>query len=112
MNVYDAANTLAHAIKNSEEYKNYKHMETAIKTHEPVKKMIDDFHAKQFELQKKQLSGETPSEFEMKQLQKLAETASVDPLARDFLTAEMRFSLMMQDVSKILSDVMEVEKLQ
>jgi cell fate (sporulation/competence/biofilm development) regulator YlbF (YheA/YmcA/DUF963 family) len=73
-------------------------------------KMIEDFHAKQFELQKKQMMGETPTEFEMKQLQKLVEVASVDPLARDFLSAEMRFTMMMQDVSKILGDVMGLEK--
>lgn len=112
MNVYDAANNLARAIKDSQEYKNYKQMEASVKTSEPVKKMIDDFHAKQFELQKKQMMGEQPSEFEMKQLQKLVEVASIDLLARDFISAEMRFTLMMQDVSKILSDVMELEKSQ
>lgn len=110
MNVYDAANNLARSIRESHEYKSYKQMEEAVKSSEPVMKMIKDFHAKQFELQKKQMMGETPTEFEMKQLQKLVEVASVDPLARDFLSAEMRFTMMMQDVSKILGDVMGLEK--
>lgn len=112
MNVYDAANHLAKAIRDSEEYKAFKRMEASVKTSEPVKKMIEDFHAKQFELQKKQMMGETPSEFEIKQLQKLVEVASIDPLARDYISAEMRYMLMIQDVSKILGDVMGLDNSQ
>jgi cell fate (sporulation/competence/biofilm development) regulator YlbF (YheA/YmcA/DUF963 family) len=108
MNVYDEARRLARSIKDSEEYRAYKRAEESVKGSESVKKMIDDFHVRQFELQRKQMLGDEPSEFEMKQLQKMVEVASVDPVARDFLSAELRFTLMMQDVSKILGEVMEL----
>lgn len=108
MNVYDDARQLAKSIKDSEEYAAYKRAEVVAFKSESVKQMIDDFHKKQYELQRRQLMGEEPSEFEMKQLQKLVEVVSVDPVARDFLSAEMRFTLMMQDISKILGEVMEL----
>ncbi len=105
-NVYDAAHTLAHAIKDSEEFKNFRALEAEVKGNESLKAMVEDFQKRQLELQAAQLQGIQPDEDKMNTLQELFSVLSKDPKAAEYFQAEMRFNQLMTDVSKILGDVM------
>ena len=70
--------------------------------------MIEDFHMKQMEVQAKQLMGEEVSQEMMQQVQNLYQVVATDPLAAQYLQCEMRFQVMMQDVYKILGEVMDI----
>ncbi len=105
-NVYDAAHTLAHAIKDSEEFKKFRELEGQVKDNESLKAMVEDFQKRQLELQALQLQGIQPDEEKITKLQELFEILSKDPKAAEFFQAEMRFNQLMTDVSKILGDVM------
>ena len=59
---------------------------------------------KQFEVQTKQMMGEQVGADIMGQVQELYQIMAKDPLAAQYLQAEMRFNLMMNDVYKILGD--------
>ncbi|QIB69447.1 YlbF family regulator [Aminipila butyrica] len=105
MNVYDLARNLATAIKDSEELKQYEAMKSTVSQNEEITAMINDFQGKQMEMQTMQLTGqEIDAEF-TGQIQQLYGIMMSDPLAAQYLQAELRFSLMMNDIYKILGEV-------
>ena len=58
MNVYDEAHNLEKAIKESEEYKQFKVARDKVATNEELDAMLKDFQQKQMEVQAKQMMGE------------------------------------------------------
>lgn len=106
MNVYDQAHNLARAIKESEEFKQYDYLKKVIDQKEDLSKMVKDFQSKQFEMQAKQMMGEEVGPEMMQGIQELYQIIMTDPTASQYMQAEMRFSLMMNDVYKILGEVM------
>ena len=104
MNVYDQAHGLAQAIKASEEFKQYDALKKQIDANEELSKMIKDFQTKQLEFQTKQMMGETVGPEDMAVIQQLYAIMAKDPLAAQYLEAEMRFSLMMKDVYEIVGE--------
>ena len=106
MNVYDQAHNLARAIKESEEFKQYDYLKKVIEQKEDLSKMVKDFQSKQFEMQAKQMMGEEVGPEMMQGIQELYQIIMTDPTASQYMQAEMRFSLMMNDVYKILGEVM------
>ncbi len=105
-NVYDAAHTLAHAIKDSEEFKKFRELEEAITANDSLKTMIGDIQKRRMEIQAAQLQGIQPDQDVQEKFQALVAVAAKDPTAAEYLQAEMRFNQLMTDVSKILGDVM------
>lgn len=108
MNVYNEAHNLEHAIKESEEYKQMAAAKVKIDADPELKKVIDDFHKKQLAVQTKQMMGEEVGQDVMQAMQDLYAVVAKDPAAAEFLQCEMRFGLMMQDVYKILGDVISI----
>lgn len=109
MNVYDQAHGLAKAIRESEEFKQYDQLKKIIDQNEELSKIIKDFQAKQFEAQAKQMMGENAAPDMMQQVQNLYQIIMKDPSAAQYMQAQMRFSLMMNDVYKILGEVMGLD---
>ncbi|HZK62245.1 MAG TPA: YlbF family regulator, partial [Anaerovoracaceae bacterium] len=108
MNVYDAAHNLAKAIKDSEEYIQYEEIKNSVSGKDELSGMLNDFQSKQFEIQAKQMMGEEIGEEMMGQIQSLYGIMMQDPTAAQYLQAEIRFSLMMNDIYKILGDVINL----
>lgn len=108
MNVYEEAHSLERAIKESEEYKEFKRLKEKIDAEESLEKMMEDFHSKQLELQTKQMMGQEVTSEMMQSVQDLYQIIAKDPVAAEYLQAEMRFSVMMQDVYKILGEVVGI----
>ncbi|MEE0742455.1 MAG: YlbF family regulator [Emergencia sp.] len=109
MNVYDQAHGLAKAIRESEEFKQYDQLKKIVEQNEELSGMIKDFQAKQFEVQTKQMMGEASSADMMQNVQELYQIIMKDPAAAQYMQAQMRFSLMMNDVYKILGEVMGLD---
>lgn len=112
MNVYDQAHGLAKAIRESEEFKQYDQLKKVIDQNEELSAMIKDFQSKQFEMQAKQMMGDNSAEGMMQSVQDLYQIIMKDPMAAQYMQAEMRFSLMMNDVYKILGEVMGIGNMQ
>jgi cell fate (sporulation/competence/biofilm development) regulator YlbF (YheA/YmcA/DUF963 family) len=104
MNVYDKAYELARALKESSEAKEVKAAKAAIDADPDTKRMFDDFRSRQLELQRKMMSGETPSEDERSKLEKLYEVVTLNPAIRRMLEAERRFSVILEDVQRIIAE--------
>ena len=108
MNVYDQAHGLARAIQESEEFKQYDQLRKQIEQNPELDRMIKDFEAKQMEIQAKQMMGETFPPEMTQQIQELYQIVMMDPTASAYIQAQMRFSLMMSDVYKILGEAMGI----
>lgn len=104
MNVYDQAHGLAQAIKESEEFKQYKMYEEQIDANPEMSKMIKDFQQKSVEFQAKQMAGEEVGPDMMSGIQQLYSIVMQDPLCANYMQASMRFSLMMKDVFDIIGE--------
>lgn len=105
MNVYDQAHQLATAIKESEEFKHYDKSRKALEANPQLDQAMKDFMKKQFEMQAQQMMGEEISPEVMGQLQQLSTILMQDPTAAEYLQNQMRFSMMMSDVYKIVGEV-------
>lgn len=109
MNVYEEAHNLSNAIKQSEEYKQYKAASDKVKENPELDKMMKDFLDKQIQMQTKQMLGQEVEGEIMESIQKLSGIVMSDPVAADYLQCQMRFSIMIQDVYKILGDVISLD---
>ncbi len=108
MNVYEDAHNLARAIKASEEYKQYDALKKKVAGNPELDKMVKDFQKRQFEFQAKQVMGEQPGPEVAQQIQELYQIIATNPVAAEYMQAEVRFNLMMNDVYKILGDVIGI----
>jgi cell fate (sporulation/competence/biofilm development) regulator YlbF (YheA/YmcA/DUF963 family) len=108
MNVYNEAHNLARSIRESEEFKQFDEMKKKIAEKPELSAMLQDFQMKQFEMQAKQMMGEAPMEEMMAQVQELYGIMMRDPLTSQYLQCEIRFSMMMSDVYKILSEAVGI----
>ena len=105
MNVYDQSHQLASAIRESEEYKHFDASKKQVEANPQLEEAIKDFMKRQFEMQAKQMMGEEMSQEDFVQLQQLSAILMQDPLTAEYLQNQMRFSMMMSDVYKIIGDV-------
>ena len=110
MNVYDEAHNLARAIKESAEYKEYAELKETASRNEEIAAMLNDYRAKQFELQAKQLAGEEMGPDMMEQIQSLSQIIMKDPLALQYVQAEAKFTLLVNDVFGILGEVIKFDQ--
>lgn len=108
MNVYDEAHKLTQAIRESEEYKQYQAVKEKVKANPQLEESLNDFKTKQLTLQAGQMMGQQMDQDAMAQLQSLYAILAQDPLAAEYLQCEMRFSLMINDVYQILSEVIDL----
>lgn len=109
MNVYDAAHSLAKAIKESDELAKFKSLQAQMFAKEDIKSQFDTFQKLQMELQTAQMTGQSVDEAKMKEAQELFEVIQKDPVANQYFLAEMKLNQMMGDVTKIISDAMGIE---
>ena len=109
MNVYNEAHNLAEAIKQAEEFKEYDRLRREIDADPEVSSMIHDFEQRQVEMQTKQMMGETVTQEQQENMQRLAMIVMQNPKAANYLQAAMRFSLMMSDVYKIIGEAAGIQ---
>ncbi len=109
MNVYSEAHSLAAAIKESEEYKSYKQLRDKIDANPQLAGIVNDLQAKQLDLSMKQMSGQSIDADMQAKMMQLYQDMMRDPSIAEYFQAEMRFSLMMQDVYKILGDAVDLK---
>ncbi|MFX3631273.1 MAG: YlbF family regulator [Candidatus Pristimantibacillus sp.] len=107
MNVYDKAYELAKALKESAEAVQLKEVKQAAEADPEAKRMLENFRERQSEIQHKMMAGEEPSAQEMEDMNKLYEVITLNPLIGRLMEAERRFSIVFEDVNRIMSDVLK-----
>lgn len=107
MNIYDTANKLAAELKQTDEYKAYKNSKQQIESNAEVKSKIDEFDKLRVEAQKVMLKGEANANELSVKLQNLYTELYQNEIAKNYLEAEMRFSVMVTDINKIISEAIK-----
>jgi len=108
VNVYDKAHELAKAVRQSQEFKEFKRAAEKLEEDKKAKEMLEDFREKQWKIQSEKLAGKDVKEKEA-QLQKLYEVLSYNQDIVDYLQAEARFYTLMSDISNILGRAIELD---
>ena len=107
MNIYDTANKLAAELKQTDEYKAYKNSKQQIESNAEVKSKIDEFDKLRVEAQKAMLKGEANANELSVKLQNLYTELYQNETSKNYLESEMRFSVMLTDINKIISEAVK-----
>lgn len=107
MNPYDRAYELKRALEECQEVKDYRLSYEKVNASPTNKKMLGDFRKQQIELQAQQLSGREPDKAALDQLEKLFNVLSLNPDINSYLQCEYKFSVLMNDISNIISEAID-----
>ncbi len=107
MEVYDNANNLAKAIKDSKEYKEYKQIKEELFVDLKLKEQVEEFEKIRYEEQLLAMQGETQSNEKMQKLQELYQILVQNPKVKDYFDKEVRFNVMIADVNKIIGEAIK-----
>ncbi|MEG0798205.1 MAG: YlbF family regulator [Acidaminococcaceae bacterium] len=107
MNVYDVANDLAKAMRESQEFKRMAEVKTTLAADKSAEELVKDFNAQRRELEMAQLTGQEPDKTKIEKVQKLYEVLSLNKTAVEYIQAEMRFQMLLNDISKTIGDVVK-----
>jgi cell fate (sporulation/competence/biofilm development) regulator YlbF (YheA/YmcA/DUF963 family) len=109
MNVYDEAHGLARAIKESNEFKEFDRMRKEVEQDADVSAMLGELQKLQIELQTAQMTGNQPSQDALSRMQSLSTMLATKPLAAKFMQTEAAFSVMMNDVFRIIGEAVGLQ---
>lgn len=104
MYVYDEANNLAKAIRESKEYEEYKKAKEDLEKNIEMKQKVDEFEKIRYDVQVMAFQGEKQDEEKQKKLQEMYEILMKEPKIKEFFDIEVRFNIMLADVNKIISE--------
>lgn len=104
MYVYDEANNLAKAIRESKEYEEYKKAKEDLEKDIEMKQKVDEFEKIRYDVQVMAFQGEKQDEEKQKKLQEMYEILMKEPKIKEFFDIEVRFNIMLADVNKIISE--------
>lgn len=109
MNVYDEANSLAKALKESDEYKNFLAAKTKLEEDSSKFDMAKDYMRKQMEVQSMQMMGQELTEEQISSYNNLANTIMGIPEIAEFFQTQMYFSVIFQDITDIIAKAVDLD---
>ena len=104
MNVYDEAHSLAKAIKESNEFKEFDRIRKEVDQDKECSDMLKELTELQVQLQTIQLSGQQPDKDLFARFQSLSTMVMTKPLAAQYMQAQMAIATMMNDVFGIVGE--------
>ncbi len=107
MNVYDEAHSLAKAIRESNEFKEFDRMRKAVDDDKETSDMLKELTELQMQLQTAQLTGQQPDKDTFARFQSLNTMAMTKPLAMQYLQAQFALATMMNDVFGIVGEAIK-----
>lgn len=105
VNVNQAVEQMVQAIRNTDAYLEYQKQLARVKEQSELKRQIDEFRTRNFELQ---TSKDTNFD-KLDQFIRENEAFRENPLVSDFLAAELAFCRMMQEIGLYVTDQMHFE---
>ena len=101
---YDKAHDLAHAMRESEEYKELMAAQEAVKADAVATALVRTFMAQQMQWEYAKLSGAPEADELQKKQEKLMPQIQENAAAAAYLQAQMRWSQISNDIYKIISE--------
>ena len=104
-NVDNEVNQLIYAIKDSVVYQEYHRKLAEVRQYPEIKRKIDEFRTRNFELQNSQDFALE----KLEQLEKEYEEFRENTLVSEFLAAELAFCRMMQDINNQITEALQFD---
>ena len=104
-NVNQAVEQMVQAIRNTDAYLVYQKQLARVKEQSELKRQIDEFRTRNFELQ----TSKATNFDKLDQFTRENEAFRENPLVSDFLAAELAFCRMMQEIGLYVTDQMHFE---
>ena len=107
MEVQEALEQLAQAVKESEVYREYRRQSERIDNAGDMREKIDEYRVRNFELQNSVQTEDLLDKLD--DFEREYEKFREDPLVEEFLDAELAFCRMMQEIDVKLAEAMDFE---
>ena len=106
-NVYDQANALESALRQSDEFLQMQELYKKVNEDETSKKLFDEFRELQMTLQQKQMQGEELLEEDIQKAQSSAQEIENDENIKGLMEAEQKMSPLIQDLNRVIMKPIE-----
>lgn len=106
-NVYDVANDLEKALRESDDFVSLKKLYDEVNADEAASKMFENFRNIQLNLQQKQMSGEEITQEEIDHAQKSVQLVQQHEKISQLMAAEQRLSVVVTELNKIIMKPLE-----
>ena len=107
MEVQEALEQLAQAVKESEVYREYRRQSERVDNAGDMREKIDEYRVRNFELQNSVQTEDLLDKLD--DFEREYERFREDPLVEEFLDAELAFCRMMQEIDVKLAEAMDFE---
>lgn len=102
--IHDLAQRLGRALRDSPENQAFQAARKKAQGDSRAEKVLKEFRAKQVEVTALQMQGKQPGSEQIKLLEKLTQTVQGNPVAREYLEAEVRLGQLWSDVQRLLAE--------
>ena len=102
VNLYDHANQLEQALRESDEYQAIQNAYAKVKENQESKDLFDEFRETQLSFQQKQMQGEEIGEEELQKAQEQAQKIGNDSNISELMAAEQNMSQVFQEINQII----------
>ncbi|WP_210122892.1 MULTISPECIES: YlbF/YmcA family competence regulator [unclassified Staphylococcus] len=102
VNLYDHANQLEQALRESDEYQAIQKAYAKVKENDESKTLFDEFRETQLNFQQKQMQGEEIGEEELQKAQEQAQKIENDSNISELMAAEQNMSQVFQEINQII----------
>ena len=103
VNIYDNANELSRQLRETQEYQGLEKAFQALKADSETFATFKKFQQAQADAQQKQMTGQQPSEDEIKNIQNLAQEVSGKKVVQDLMNQERQIDNMLQQLNKTIT---------
>lgn len=107
VNVYDQANALESALRESDEFNSMKDLYAKVNSNSESKALFEEFRQVQMELQQKQMQGEEILEEDVQKAQSSAAEIEDDENIKALMEAEQNMSQLIQDLNRVIMKPIE-----
>lgn len=109
MNILDKANEFAKELGNVPEVVQLREISKRVEGNEASKKMLNDFRRLQFEAYSQQIETGIISNEVKEKLNNIGSVIAMNPTVSEYLEAEQKFSILWDNVLKVLNDAIGVD---
>ncbi|MBB1122627.1 YlbF family regulator [Limosilactobacillus albertensis] len=103
VNIYDTANELSRQLRETQEYQGLKTAFEALKADSETFDTFKKFQQAQADSQHKQMTGQQPTDDEIKNIQNLAKEVSGKKVVQDLMNQERQVDSMLQQLNKTIT---------
>ncbi len=108
-NVYDKAHELAKAMKEDATVAAYREAVKQIEQDEAKRKMVEDFRQIQYQAYTEKVTNDEVSEETQKKMENVAAIIQLNPEVMSFIDVEQKFSILFDDIMKILNEAIGID---